>query len=116
MAAAATPGLAPSEIAAIARQAMEKASLPSAAASRSDGRYTYRGATVADMLGITAEMACVLQLRQVVPEEEKRRRKAARQKQRRAGRGAASREEYLEANNASRARPWSALGIGKTKY
>lgn len=112
----ATPGLERSEVTAIIRQATEKAKLRTSATSWSEGRYHYRGATMAERLGITPDLARALGLKQVIPEQERRRRKADAERQRRASNGAMSRDEYLAANNASRTKPWAALGIGRTKY
>lgn len=116
MADAATPGLTPGEINAIARQAEEKAKLVRTNCVWSDGRYYYKGATIAESLGITPELARGLGLQQVIPDIERRRRKAEAEQRRRSDNGAMSREDYLAKNNASREKPWKKLGIGRTKY
>ena len=112
----ATPGLDRSEVTAIARQATEKAKLRTSATSWTEGRYHYKGATMAEQLGITPDLARALGLKQVIPEEERKRRKANAERQRRASNGAMSRDEYLAANSASRTKPWAALEISRTKY
>ena len=95
MAATATPGLKPAEINAISKQAKKKAGLVRTASIWDDGRYYYKGATIADSLGITSEMARCLGLKQVIPDEERKRRKAAAERQRRSENGAVSRADYL---------------------
>ncbi|TMM55121.1 hypothetical protein [Sulfitobacter sabulilitoris] len=117
MASIATPGLEPSEVTAVAHQAIEKTKHPaSAGAPGSEGRYYYSGATIAEKLDVPAEMARDLNLKQIMPEEEKKRRNAARERQRRAEKGAVSREEFLSKNNATRTEPWRALSISRSKY
>ncbi|PVA06160.1 hypothetical protein [Thalassorhabdomicrobium marinisediminis] len=116
LAATATPGLPKSEVSAIVRQAVTKARLSGMGSVPCEGRYYYKGATIAEQLGITPDMARSLDLKQVTPESEKKRRKAEAEKQRRAAKGAVSRDEYLAANTASRTKPWQAMGIGRTKY
>lgn len=116
MAATATPGLKPGEINAIAKQAKKKAGLVRTASIWDDGRYYYKGATIAYGLGITSEMARCLGLKQVIPDEERKRRKAAAERQRRSENGAMSRADYLAKNSASREKPWEKLGIGRTKF
>lgn len=112
----ATPGLKPGEVNPIARQAEKKARLVRTASVWGDGRYHYKGATIAEGLGITPEMARRLGLRQVIPASERRFRKAEAERQRRFENGAVSREEYLAINSASRQKPWEKLGIGRTKF
>lgn len=112
----ATPGLPPAEVQAIARQAAEKTALNRSSSVLSDGRYHYKGATIAERLGVTSDMARNLGLKQVIPENERKRRKAEAERRRRVAKGAMTREEYLAKNNASREKPWTALGIGRTKY
>ena len=112
----ATPGLKPGEIRAITHQAVEKAKLASATAILKDGRYHYKGATIAERLGISSEMARNLGLQQVIPDQERKRRKAEGEQRRRSANGAMTRADYLEKNSASRKKPWEALGIGRTKY
>ncbi|MFG6534808.1 hypothetical protein ACGYK5_13285 [Sulfitobacter sp. 1A16787] len=117
MAAIATPGLEPREITAVAHQAIEKTKHPaSGGAPGNEGRYYYSGATIAEKLDVPAEMARDLKLKQIIPEEEKKRRNAARETQRRSEKGAMSREEYLDRNNATRTKPWRAFGISRSKY
>lgn len=115
-AARATPGLKPGEIKAIARQAEEKARLVRTTSVWSDGRYHYKGATIAEGLGVTPEMAHNLGLQQVVPDQVRKRLKAEAERQRRSDNGAMSRAEYLAQNSASREKPWTKLGIGRTKF
>ena len=112
----ATPGLERSEVTAIIRQAVEKARLRASATSWAEGRYHYKGATMAEQLGITPTLARALGLKQVIPEEERKRRKAEAERQRRADNGALPRDEYLAANSASRTKPWITLEISRTKY
>ncbi|AUR06472.1 hypothetical protein [Phaeobacter inhibens] len=112
----ATPGLKQGEIKAIARQAEEKARLVRTTSVWNDGRYHYKGATIAERLGVTPEMACTLGLQQIIPDQERKRRRAEAERQRRSDNGAMSREEYLAKNNASREKPWEKLGIGRTKF
>ncbi|MBO9400846.1 hypothetical protein [Shimia sp. R9_3] len=116
MAATATPGLKPGEVNAIARQAVKKARSVRTFSVWNDGRYHYKGATIAEGLDITPEMARSLGLQQVIPDSERRRRKAEAERRRRSENGAVSREEYLAKHNASREKPWEKLGIGRTKY
>lgn len=107
----ATPDLEPGEVDAIARQAMEKARLVRTTSVWNDRRYHYKGASIAESLGITPEIARGLGLQQVIPASERRRRKAKAERQRRVNNGAVSREEYLAKNSASREKPWEQLGI-----
>nr|WP_241484025.1 integrase [Ruegeria sp. ANG-R] len=116
MAAIATPGLKPNDVRATIRQALDKASRPTSHCVWKDGRYSYKGSTIAEKLGISAQLARDLGLRQVVPVEERKHRKAVTERARQAAQGAATRDEYLAENNASRTKPWLALGIGRTKY
>ena len=112
----ATPGLDRSEVNAIVKQATLMAKLRTSATSWAEGRYHYKGATMAEHLGITPKLACALGLKQAIPDEERERRKAETERQRRANNGAISRDEYLTVNSASRTRPWLALEISRTKY
>lgn len=117
MAAVATPGLSRSEIAGIAKTAAGHASLPAGDGTPlADGRYHYSGATIAELLGVTAAGAQTLGLEQVMPKAERARRKAERQKQRRREAGAASREDWLQENSRERQRPWVALGMSRSTY
>ncbi|MBP0484040.1 hypothetical protein [Sagittula salina] len=117
MAAIATPGLEPQEVAAIAKQAADKTQrAPSSGAPGQEGRYYYSGATLAEKLDVPPQMARELNLNQIVPGVEKRRRKTAAERQRRATMGAMSRQEYLDENSASRIKPWETLGISRSKY
>jgi hypothetical protein len=116
MAAVATPDLPASEVKAISKQAAGHAALPTAATPLSDGRYHYSGATAAEALGVTADTARLLDLRQIMPAEERARRKAERQAQRRREAGIADRREWLEDHAQESRRPWDALGISRATY
>ena len=116
MAAEATPGLSPSEVSGIARIAARHAALPKSGASLSDGRYHYAGATIADLLGVTAAGARTLGLEQIMPTCERARRKAERERQRRRTAGAMSRETWLEEHSREARQPWVNLGISRSTY
>lgn len=116
MAATATPALPRSEVAAIAKIAANHASLPRANSPAFDGRYHYSGATIAELLGVTAETARSCQLEQIMPKGERAQRKAQRECQRRRAAGAASREEWLHENSRERRQPWLDLKISRTTY
>ena len=116
MAAAATPGLSPSEVSGVARIAARHAAFPKNGASLSDGRYHYAGATIADLLGVTAAGTRTLGLEQIMPTCERARRKAERERQRRRTAGAMSRETWLEENSREARQPWVNLGISRTTY
>jgi hypothetical protein len=116
MAEIATPGLNTGEVNAIIKQAEEKAKLPYSDKVLSDGRYYYKGETIAEILGISSETARSLGLKQVVPQEEKRRSRATAERQRRQQNGAVPRAEYLANNSISRSQPWLQYGLKKTQY
>ncbi|WP_246849391.1 DNA-primase RepB domain-containing protein [Rubellimicrobium arenae] len=116
VAAFATPGLPPAEVRALIKAASRHAALPVSAGPLKDGRYHYSGATIAEILGISAEMTQTLGLEQVMPEEERARRKAAREQERRQTAGAATREAWLETNDQERRQPWVELGISRRTY
>lgn len=110
-----TPELPQAEIEATIRSA-EGRSSGDAEPGKGRGRYHYSGATIAERLCVSAEMAKVLELEQILPEEEKRRRKAAKERERRAANGAMSRTDWLAQNRASHDEPWKAARMGKTAY
>lgn len=116
MAADATPGLSPSEVSGVARIAALHAALPQGGAPLSDGRYHYAGATIADMLGVTAAGARTLGLEQVMPKSERARRKAERECQRRRAAGAMSRGAWLEKNSREARQPWVELGMSRSTF
>ena len=116
MAALAAPALTEAEVRAIKKQALEKAAMPVTFHVSRDKRYTYRGATIAEKLGISGQIAGKLGLKQVLPEEMRRERKAKAQQKRRLANGAVTRAEYLAANNASRARPWERYNLSRSQY
>ncbi|MBW6417022.1 DNA-primase RepB domain-containing protein [Celeribacter sp. PS-C1] len=116
MAAIATPGLKPNDVRATIRQALDKASRPTSHCVWKDGRYSYKGSTIAERLEISPQLARDLGLQQIVPVEERKHRKAVAERARRVAQGAVTRDEYLAENNASRTKPWLALGIGRTKF
>lgn len=116
MAAEATPGLSPSEVMGVAKIAARHAALPRGNAPLSDGRYHYAGATISDLLGVTAAGARTLGLEQVMPKNERARRKAERECQRRWATGAISREAWLERNSREARQPWLDLGISRSTY
>ena len=116
MAAEATPGLSPSEVSGVARIAALHAALPQGGAPLSDGRYHYAGATIADMLGVTAAGARTLGLEQVMPKSERARRKTERECQRRRAAGAMSREAWLEENDREARQPWVELGMSRSTF
>jgi hypothetical protein len=112
----ATPGLSIGEVNAIIKQAEEKAKLPYSDKVTPDGRYYYKGETIAEALGISSETARSLGLKQVVPQEEKRRRLATAERQRRQQNGAVTRAEYLANNDTSRSQPWLQYGLKRSQY
>ena len=116
MAEIATPGLSIGEVNAIIKQAEEKAKLPYSDKVISDGRYYYKGETIAEALGISSETARSLGLKQVVPQEEKKRRRATAERQRRQQNGAVTRAEYLANNDTSRSQPWLQYGLKRSQY
>ncbi|WP_306131682.1 hypothetical protein [Roseivivax marinus] len=116
MAAVATPGLPRSEVAPIVKLAVRHASLPAARSPRLDGRYHYSGATLAELLGVTAEAANTLGLEQIMPKAERARRKTDRECARRRAAGALPRDEWLEKNSCARRKPWVDMGISKSTF
>lgn len=116
MAAKATPDLETTDVRAIAKQAKAKATGPSSNCVSKSRRYTYAGGTIADKLEISPSVARKLALHQVVPREEKSRRHAQAERNRRIERGGVTRDEYMLANNASKTKPWEALGLGRSQY
>lgn len=110
-----TPDLPQAEVDALIRSA-EGQSLGDAEPGKGQGRYHYSGATIAERLCVSAEMARVLELEQILPEEERRRRKAAKERERRAANGAMPRTDWLAQNRASHDEPWKAAKMGKTTY
>lgn len=116
MAEIATPGLSIGEVNAIIKQAEEKAKLPYSDKVIPDGRYYYKGETIAEALGISSETARSLGLKQVVPQEEKRRRRATAERQRRQQNGAVARAKYLADNDTSRSEPWLQYGLKRSQY
>ncbi|PHP26252.1 hypothetical protein [Limimaricola cinnabarinus] len=116
MASIATPGLSTNEVGAIAKHAAERAALLRSGSPMSDGRYHYAGATLADLLCVSDEMARALGLRQIFSMMERKRRKAGRQRMRRAASGAVTRASYLAANAISRTKPWEAQGISRATW
>ncbi|WP_264212421.1 hypothetical protein [Leisingera thetidis] len=116
MAAQATPGLTLSEVAGIAKIAARHASLPSGCTPLTDGRYHYSGATVAELLDVTAAGARALGLEQVMPKEERAKRKAERERLRRRTAGVMSRQEWLQKNSQERQKPWIELGISRSTF
>ena len=116
MAEIATPGLKTGEVNAIIKQAEEKAKLPYSDKVIPDGRYYYKGETIAEALGISSKTARSLGLKQVVPQEEKRRRRATAEMQRRQQNGAVPRAEYLDDNDTSRSQPWLKYGLKRSQY
>ena len=116
MAAKAAPGLSRSEVAGIAKVAARHAALPNGGTPLTDGRYHYSGATIAELLGVTAAGARTLGLEQVMPKDERARRKAERERLGRRAVGAASREDWLNENSRERQQPWTELGMSRSTY
>ncbi|MEX1663143.1 hypothetical protein AB4874_16070 [Thioclava sp. 15-R06ZXC-3] len=112
----ATPDLPAQEVSAIIRTAERQAAGINASSPLADGRYHYSGSRIADLLGISEEYACSLNLRQVIPQKLRQERKAAASRAHRAQAGAKTRKEWLAANSASRDQPWKKHGISRTTY
>ena len=115
MAAIATPDMKPGDVKTIIRQAEKKASGPNSTCVGKDGRYTYRGHTFCEKLGISAKLARDLRLQQMIPDEERRRRKAANQQAKERAKGRVPRKEYEE-NSAARSKPWEIYGLKSSQY
>lgn len=116
MAAEAAPGLSRSEISGVAKIAVRHVSLPSGGTPLTDGRYHYSGATIAELLGVTAAGARTLGLEQVMPKEERARRKAERERLRQRAAGAVAREDWLRENSRERQQPWVELDMSRSTY
>lgn len=116
IAAIATPEISDREVAGIIKSAESQAQKGCSSTPVLDGRLHYSGATVAELLEISDEVARTLGLEQVFSEDERARRKASREKERREAAGASSREDWLAANSASREKPWQLAGMSRTKW
>lgn len=112
----AVPSLPHNEVAAIIRAAERQLVKENTTDIMSDGRYHYSGARIAEMLGVSRDMADALGLSQVLPLEARRARKAEEQRARRAKQGAKSRADWLAMNNASRTKIWERYGISRSTY
>lgn len=102
-------GLSPAEIAAVIR----------AAERRQKGeqeRYFYSGARMAEMLGVSDDLARRLQLKQLHCEAERARRRLEKEASRRRAKGMATREDYLAAHATSREKPWEAHGYSRATW
>ncbi|SNR48434.1 hypothetical protein SAMN06265370_106220 [Puniceibacterium sediminis] len=104
-----TPGLSQREVLSVARHAVRQ-NRPG-----QERRYYYRGSTIADMLGVTDQMAQALNLEQAISDVERRRRKLAAQCAKRRVAGAKPRAEYEE-NSLERSAPWRAYGFSRATY
>jgi len=116
IAATATPDLSEREVAGIIKSAESQAQKACSSTPALDGRLHYSGARIAELLEVPDETARVLGLEQVFSKEERARRKASRERARRLEAGAASREEWLAQNSASREKPWTLAGLSRTKW
>lgn len=81
-----------------------------------DPRYGYRGATIAELLGIDAGLATRLGLEQIIPEELRTARRARARTARRRAAGVMPRALWLAQNPTSREEPWIAEGISKATW
>ncbi len=109
-AADATPGLGPTEVAGIIRAA-EKA-----IETGFEAKYLYGGDTIAELLGISAEVAQRLGLMIVMPAQERSRRNAVAEEKRRRAKGAVSRGEYLNQNSIEEQKPWEGLNQSRATW
>ncbi|MCX8225733.1 MAG: DNA-primase RepB domain-containing protein [Sulfitobacter sp.] len=109
-AADATPGLGPTEVAGIIRAA-EKA-----IETGFEAKYLYGGDTIAELLGISAEVAQRLGLMIVMPTQERSRRNAVAEEKRRRAKGAVSRGEYLNQNSIEEQKPWEGLNQSRATW
>lgn len=115
MAAIATPDMKPADVKTIIRQAEKKAGGPNTSCVGEDGRYTYRGHTFCEKLGISAKLARDLRLQQMIPDDERRSRKAANRQAKERAKGRVPRKEYEE-NSAVRNKPWAKYGLKSSQY
>ncbi|MBP1804666.1 DNA-primase RepB domain-containing protein [Rubellimicrobium aerolatum] len=112
----ATPGLPPSEVRALIMSALKKAEESRSVVPGQGGRYHYSGARLAEILGVSDDLARELNLEQIFSVAERARRKAARAKTGRAGKGAVSREVYLKEHATSRTQPWKAARVSRATW
>ena len=68
------------------------------------------------MLGVFADLARRLQLKQLHSEAERGRRRQEREADRRRAKGMATREEYLASHSVSREKPWKAHGYSRATW
>ncbi|SDG52382.1 hypothetical protein [Alloyangia pacifica] len=79
-------------------------------------RYYYSGGRIAEMLGVSDDLARRLHLKQIHSEAERGRRRLERESSRRRAKGMVPREEYLATHRVSRDKPWEAHGISRATW
>ncbi len=102
-------GLSPAEVSAVIRAAERRQ-------KGEQDRYFYSGARMAEMLGVSDDLASRLKLKQIHSEAERGRRRLEREASRRRAKGVATREDYLAAHATSREKPWEAHGYSRATW
>lgn len=103
------PGLAPSEVAGVIRAAERRM-------AGEQERYFYSGARMAEMPGVSDDLAKRLKLKQILSQAERGRRRQERETCRRRAKGMVPREEYLARHDTSRRKPWEAHGYSRATW
>ncbi|WP_370286621.1 hypothetical protein [Pseudooceanicola nanhaiensis] len=102
-------GLSPTEVSAVIRAAERRQ-------KGEQDRYFYSGERMAEMLGVSDDLARSLKLKQIHSEAERGRRRLEREASRRRAKGVATREDYLAAHATSREKPWEAHGYSRATW
>jgi len=102
-------GLSPTEVSTVIRAAERRQ-------KGEQDRYFYSGARMAEMLGVSDDLARHLRLKQLHSELERGRRRLEREASRRRAKGMATRKEYLAAHAISREKPWEAHGYSRATW
>ena len=102
-------GLSPTEVSAVIRAAERRQ-------KGEQDRYFYSGERMAEMLGVSDDLASRLKLKQIHSEAERGRRRLEREASRRRAQGVATREDYLAAHATSREKPWEAHGYSRATW
>lgn len=102
-------GLAHSEVAAVIRAAERRQ-------KGEQDRYFYAGGRIAELLGVSDDLARSLRLKQIYSEAERGRRRPDRETSRRRAKGMVPREEYLASNTTSREKPWEAHDCSRATW
>ncbi|WP_163849208.1 hypothetical protein [Pseudooceanicola aestuarii] len=102
-------GLSPAEVAAVIRAAERRQ-------KGEQDRYFYSGERMAEMLGVSDDLARRLHLKQIHSEAERDRRRLEREAGRRRAKGMATREDYLAVHATSREKPWEAHGYSRATW